>query len=466
MKTRVPLLSVAVSAVTFALTGCALAPDASNSVATIVAPPHVAALSGRVHGGQQPVVGSAIYLFAAGAAGYNGPSTSLLNTAKAGVSTDTSNNGYVLTDSNGNFTITGDYTCPSASTQVYVAAIGGNPGLGAGKLNPNLAMMTALGPCGSLTPSTFIIINEVTTVASVWAIAPFMLDVADVSSSPGNNIGLVNAFAAAGELANTTTGSFAGSTLPAGAVLPVTKMNTVADILAACVNTAGGVAGDSSVCGNLFTAATRGANPAPKDTLTAALNIARSPLTNAAALYNLSSSIAPFQPSLTVVPTDWTFAVQYTAGGFSNPKAVAIDAQGNAWIASCGSANCTTASAGNVVELSPLGAPMAAPFTAGGINIPVSIAVDSSGHTWIANRGGNSVTELTSAGTAVAPAYTGGGLNSPSAISIDGLGNVWVSNSGNSSVTELSSSGTPLSPSSGYTGAGVNVPVAIATTPH
>jgi hypothetical protein len=461
MKTIVPLLAIAVSAATFSLTGCGRAPDAATSAATVVTASHGVTLNGRVHGAQQPVTGSAIYLFAAGATGYNGPSTSLL----AGVSTDANGNGYVLSDSNGSFTITGDYTCPSAATQVYVAAVGGNPGLGAGKSNPNLAMMTALGPCGSLTPSTFVFVNEATTVASVWALAPFMLDVTDVSTSPGNSTGLANAFAAAGELANTTTGNFAGTTLPAGAVLPVTKMNTIADILAACINTAGGVAGDASVCGNLFTAATRG-NATPKDTLSAALNIARSPVANAASLFTLSSSTAPFQPTLAVAPTDWTLAVQYTAGGFSNPKDVAIDAQGNAWIANCGSANCTTAGAGNVVELSPLGAPVATPYTAGGINIPVSIAIDLSGNAWIANRGGNSVTELTTAGTAVAPAYTGGGLSSPSAISIDGPGNVWVSNAGNSSVTELSSSGTPLSPGSGYTGSGVNAPVAIVTTPH
>ena len=461
MKTIVPLLAIAVSAATFSLTGCGLAPDATTSAAPVITPSHGVALSGSVHGAQQPVSGSAVYLFAAGTTGYNGPSTSLL----AGVSTDANGNGYVLSDSNGNFTITSDYTCPSAATPVYVAAVGGNPGLGAGKSNPNLAMMTALGPCANLTSSTFVFVNEVTTVAAVWALAPFMLDVADVSTSPGNSTGLANAFAAAGELANTTTGNFAGTTLPAGAVLPVSKMNTLADILAACINTAGGVAGDASACGNLFTAATRSSST-PTNTISAALNVARSPVTNAVSLFTLSSSTAPFQPTLTVAPTDWTLAVQYTAGGFSNPKAIAIDAQGNAWIANCGSANCTTTGAGSVVELSPLGAPVATAFTAGGINIPVSIAIDSSGNAWIANRGGNSVTELSSAGTAIAPAYTVGGLNAPSAISIDGLGNAWVSNAGNSSVTELSTTGTALSPGGGYSGSSVSAPVAIATTPH
>ena len=38
---------------------------------------------------------------------------------------------YVTTDSNGDFTITGDYTCPTAYSETYVYAVGGNPGSGA-----------------------------------------------------------------------------------------------------------------------------------------------------------------------------------------------------------------------------------------------------------------------------------------------------------------------------------------------
>jgi hypothetical protein len=35
----------------------------------------------------------------------------------------------VTSDANGEFTVTGDYQCPSASAQVYLMATGGNPGL-------------------------------------------------------------------------------------------------------------------------------------------------------------------------------------------------------------------------------------------------------------------------------------------------------------------------------------------------
>jgi hypothetical protein len=326
--------------------------------------------------------------------------------------------------------------------------------------------MAALGPCSSLTPSSFIIINELTTVASAWALAPFTLDAADVGTSPGNASGLVNAFGAAGELVDTSSGTVAGPTLPAGAVLPVEEMNTIADILAACVNSSGGSAGDNSVCGKLFSSATPGSHRAPTDTLTAALNIAQNPISNIASLYALSTSAPPFQPSLAAAPSNWTIAVQYTNGGFNNPKAIAIDAQGNAWIANCGSSNCAGVGTGSVTELSSLGTPVASPYTAGGINIPVSIAIDSSGNAWIANQAGSSLTELSGVGAPVAAPFTGGGLSSPSSISIDGFGNVWVANAGNSSISGFTSLGVPVSPSAGYTVSGMNSPVAVVASPH
>ena len=456
------------TAIALPLTGCGLAPAGSTITAAPVAtvPQHPATLSGIVHGGQQPVTSGSVYLLAAGTTGNYGPSTSLLNTAAGGVSTDLNGDGYVVTDSNGYFTLTGDYTCPTANTEVYAAAVGGNPGLGGSSYNFNLTMMAALGPCGNLTSASFISINELTTVAAVWALGPFMTDLFDIGTSVNNPNGIVNAFAAASELANSSAGTLPGLALPAGAVLPSSKINTLADILAACINSNGGSAGDGSACGNLFAAATQGSNQAPQDTVAAALSIEQSPTLHPASLFALAQASPPFQPALGAAPTDWTLAVQHTAGGFNNPRSIAIDAQGNAWIANCGSANCTTNGAGSITELSPLGAPVATPYTAGGINIPVSIAIDALGDAWIANQGGNSVTELTSAGVPVVAAYTGGGLSAPSSIAIDGLGNVWITNSGNSSVTEISGAGSVLSPSGGFTGGGVSAPIAIVTSPH
>src|SRR5438445_4103263 len=72
-----------------------------------------------VHGGQQPVSGATLQLYAVGTTGDGSAATALLTQA-------------VTSDANGNFDITGAYTCPSASTLVYITATGGNPGLSPG----------------------------------------------------------------------------------------------------------------------------------------------------------------------------------------------------------------------------------------------------------------------------------------------------------------------------------------------
>ena len=83
------------------------------------------AIQGSVYGGQQPVSGSTIQLYASGTTG-DGSSANLLLTSP------------VLTTASGSFTLTGLFACPSASSLVYLVATGGNPGLGAGSNNPQL----------------------------------------------------------------------------------------------------------------------------------------------------------------------------------------------------------------------------------------------------------------------------------------------------------------------------------------
>src|SRR5579875_1179702 len=162
---------------------------------------------GVVYGGQQPVSGASIQLYSVGTSADGANATPLLSPA-------------VVTDGNGGFNITGAYTCPSSSSLVYIAATGGNPGLAAGTNNADLAMMAALGPCGNLSASTHIIINEVTTVAAVYALSPYMNSLTAVGSSSGDAAGLTNAFALASEFVNNDLGSAPGTNVPAGDVVP------------------------------------------------------------------------------------------------------------------------------------------------------------------------------------------------------------------------------------------------------
>jgi hypothetical protein len=277
----------------FLLGGCATNPPAK------VTEPLVRHSS--VHGGQQPVSGSTIRLYAVGTTGDGSPATPLLRQA-------------VTTDANGIFDITGLYTCPSASALVYITATGGNPGLSAGTNNAAIALMAALGPCGSLGPSTFININELTTVAAVWSLAPFMSSYSSIGSGTTDAAGLASAFMLASEYVNTTTGTAPGLNVPAGTTVPVAQLNTLADILSSCVNSAGGVAGDGSACGTLFAAATPSGGAAPVEVIGAGLNIANNPTANVSSLFGLVTATAPFQPMLAAVPADLTVGLAAPTG--------------------------------------------------------------------------------------------------------------------------------------------------------
>lgn len=498
------------------------------------------ALSGTVHGGQQPIAGAHVYLLAAasgasgaGQAAYGGAgiaasatnqSQSLLTSA--GNTTLDSSGGatngwyYVTTDASGNFSISGDYTC-TAGQQVYLYSLGGNAGSGA---NASAGLLAALGSCPSggnflsgSTPVTYVVINEVSTVAAAYAMAGFATDATHVGSS-GTALaltGIANAFAAVNNLENLSTGAALFSN-PAGGLSDLYTLNTLADIIAACVNSNGAVTGGTAptACYTVFTnALSSGATGTqPTDTATAMLNIAHNPsTTNPSGLFALVGSSPPFLPDLQFAPDSFILTIDFSAVAFSNtglaidgsgnvwmtsnpglgtglvvlsnsganlstpgnygggtgglaspanPTAIAIDQAGNAWI--------TNSHDNNVIELSNSGVVLsgASGYTGGGLNNPLRIAIDSSGNAWVTNVNGNSVTEISSSGSILSGAsgYTSGGLDEPVGIAIDGTGNVWIANYGGSSLVELSSAGVPLSGANGFTSSNLQWPTGVAIT--
>ena len=97
------------------------------------------------------------------------------------------------------------------------------------------------------------------------------------------------------------------------------------------------------------------------------------------------------------------------------------------------------------------------------------MAVDASGDAWIPNEPnpgfqGNSVSVFNSSGQSVAgnAGFTAGGLNYPIAVAIDTDGSAWVADYGNSHLTHLSSSGQALSGAAGYTSPLLAFPDAVA----
>lgn len=172
--------------------------------------------------------GSTIQLYTVGTTGSDSTATPLLTQP-------------ATTDAKGNFDITGRFSCTQA-TQVYLTAIGGKPANASS--NPDLTLMTALGPCSSLTQGTYITVNEVTTVAGVAALALYMTAAGSIGSNPADTKQLADAFTLASQFVNPATGFTPGSGVPFDMTVPSYIINTVGNILATCVDSAGGVAGD------------------------------------------------------------------------------------------------------------------------------------------------------------------------------------------------------------------------------
>jgi N-acetylneuraminic acid mutarotase len=281
------------------LAGCGSPLFHAGSTAT----PASFVIKGKLRGGQFPISGASIELFAAGETGYGAGSTPLLAAP-------------ATTDQNGDFSIT--FSCPANNPETYLVSSGGNAGVGEAN-NPAIALMAAMGPCLSDSDIPFINIDEVTTIASVWVLAPFMNYGGVVGTAATNIEGLATAFTNFGYLADITRGFSPGTSAPQGITVPVAEINTMANILASCVNSIG-----TEACDTLFADATpapctiggevngnpTGGAPSicatPQTTLDAALNMALNPSWNVANLFELSLPTSPFGPMLSSPPASWS----------------------------------------------------------------------------------------------------------------------------------------------------------------
>ena len=272
------------------LTGCGLSGSA-------VALPGGDALIGNVRGGNQPVSGSHIQLYATGTSGTGSAAQPLLSNS-------------VESDSNGNFLIPTDFRCPSQSSQIFLVADGGNPGLSSGTDNQALALTAMLGSCSSLSAANIITVDEVTTVGSVWPLAHYMKSPTNLGSAPGDTA-FLSAVSTVPEFINLVEGSSPGTPTPTSYFAQNSKLYSLADALSNCVNSSGGSAGDGSPCGLLFSMATPTGGTPPTDTITAAMEIAQNPDNNVTGIFSLVRPNTPFRPTLTSAPPDWSLNLTY-----------------------------------------------------------------------------------------------------------------------------------------------------------
>ncbi len=396
-------------------------------------------LSGALHGGQPPVGGATGTLLAPNTTGYG--------LAPSVITSTTTNGG-------GGFQLP-SYTCPANSGMVYLLATGGDSGSGN---NPALALAAVLGPCNLLTPATYINITEETTVAAAYVLAPFASVSASgtgIGTSASNLQGLANGFSPAVNLVNNVSGFARAANEVPGMVLPQAEINTLANVLASCVNSTGSTA-STAACGMLFAATTPAGGVAPVDTFQAALNIALNPGLNATTLFNLSTANAPFQPTLGTAPTDFALGIQYTGGGIGGSygtQGMAIDSLGNAWIAT-GDVAYNAGTTHSLTEITPAGVFQsgATGYGSSAMTAPTGVAIDASNNVYVTDVYANKIFKFASNGS-LTSTFAPSSLQIPVGIAIDTDSTLWVANNG-ATISHLTAAGVDASGSPYATQAG------------
>jgi hypothetical protein len=419
-------------------------------------PAQAGPMHGTVYGGQAPVTGATVKIYEIGAtSGTAGGYAAALSAAL----------GTATTDGSGNWSMT-PAACTNANDELYVVASGG---MEIGNATPNSALvMTSVGgPCGSQFTHAFNI-DEITTVATEYALAGFSSDYQHVGTSAGNAIGLTHAFATVNNIVNLSLGTAYTATpaylsAPANtspdvfrSIVPDDTINSLANVLASCVNASAGSA--DAACQNLF-ALTGGVG----NTADATLQMAHNPGTNVSSILALPTPQAPFGPTLTISPHDVTLTVNYVGGGLGGVRTttrsgafyIAIDQQGNVWV--------PNKLRGTVTELDYLGKPLSpnttinlvspfAPILIGGYsglglspNAAGQVAIDQTGNAWVADPSGCMVgIQPTGAPLTGSPFTANCPIAGSSGIAVDANNNIWVAGtaSGNSFISSANNAGT------------------------
>src|SRR5262245_54734176 len=181
-------------------------------------------INGQVTGAGTPIAGSTVTLWAAGS-----------DAPRQLAQTNTGDDGhFALGPASGK------------GSSLYLIATGGKPMLTrAGGDNPAIALLTVVGR----EPPTHVVINEMTTVASVWTHAQFL----DGAALKGHSLGLKIAAGNVPSFVDLQSGGW-GSTIqdPLNSAQTPTMANfaTLADVLAGCVAQV-----TANACSMLFAAA-------------------------------------------------------------------------------------------------------------------------------------------------------------------------------------------------------------------
>jgi hypothetical protein len=390
--------------------------------------------NGVVRSGETPIAFSIVTLYEAG---NQKPNAKVLGKTKS--------------DGNGFFTIL--YKSTHNNDSVLYLIVDGAPESSKHTVQERRSPIRLAIVLGTAPLPSDVVINERTTVATAYAMAQFIKE----NEIGGKRPGLQNAGATVQNLVDLKTGN-AGLVInssPNGnltSALP--SFNSLANMIAACVNTPGN-------CATLFDAATTPQGQIPRDTLEAMVNIAHNPWQNVSDLFGISLLSNLYTPSLMQEPDAWTLALRYQGDGplgqeIDGPGNLAFDKEGNAWVTNnydfgldptvsqCGS--------NKVLKLTPTGGSSpGAPYHGGGLyGAGYGITLDPDGDVWIGNFGfqgtdcpldvtrlSQSVSKFSADGEALSPVdgfIKPGQLARPQGTVSDRKGNIWIANCAGKSV--------------------------------
>jgi hypothetical protein len=308
--------------------------------------------------------------------------------------------GRAATGADGRFTIS-SAAASAKDASLYLISEGGKSSADrTDGDNDSMALMTVLGG----TPPANVVINELTTIASVWTHAQFV----DGAAIKGHALGLLIAAGNVPNLVDVTTGGLGPviqDPLNSSQTTALATFNTLAILLAGCLTRV-----RADACDRFFAVATPPGGTAPADTLRAAQNIARNPAHQAEMLFALLDEFYPvpagelwreveFIPYLSFAPSAWTLSLVFAGGGLNSLGGIAIDGEGNMWADDnflVGAQSTIWGPfGGGISKIAPNGepvSPMTVGYRGGGIDGPgFGIAIGADDKVWATSLAGKTI---------------------------------------------------------------------------
>src|SRR5215470_324310 len=373
-------------------------------------------IKGQVLGGGAPIVNSKVTLYAATAG-----EPKQLAQAK--------------TDNQGQFQVR--VTRAPAGSSLYLIAFGGEPKVRGGGDNPAIALLAVLGG----KPPAHVVINEMTTVASVWTNAQFLVG----ATLKGPALGLRIAAGNVPNFVNLSKGGWGDaiqSPLNSSQTPTMANFATLADLLSACVTRV-----TPNACSSLFAAATPPGGGAPTDTVNTSEAIALYPWYQPERLYALLDQfypvpkgqnlrLVPFMPYLNYAPSAWVLPLKFDGGGYRAGGKCMFDSEGNLWVGdnfTIGWQGSDALWQGPATKFAPNGKPLSpiiTGFTGGGMEGGTfGAAVDSKDNAWFTTYGSKTIAVFDKNGKPLTPPQGinfDGRLGLMQGVIVTPSGDVWV----------------------------------------